>query len=94
VRATPNLSDFSSKQGAITLGNGAADSVSLDNSQGDTVTLGDGAFDSVDIAGFFPSSGNTTGNFGEETDTNFNAQHVNIVLAQAMFAKPAPCRAI
>jgi len=59
VRATPNLSDFSSKQDAITLGNDAADSVSLDNSQGDTVTLGDGAFDSVDIAGFFPSSGNT-----------------------------------
>ena len=81
------VNDFGSNE-TITVGNGSdrvtagADSI---------ITLGNGAgmvtaVSSLINGGHSHDTFVFTGSFGEETVTNFNPQHDNIVLAQAMFA--------
>ncbi len=72
----------------ITVGNGA-DTVTAGS--GSTITLGNGvdivtAVSSLINAGHGHDSFVFTGSFGDDTITNFNPAHDNIVLAQAVFA--------
>lgn len=72
----------------IKVGNGADTITAGANS---TVTLGNGS-DTVTAVSSLINGGNGhdtfvfTGSFGQDTITNFNPLHDNIVLAQAMFA--------
>jgi Ca2+-binding RTX toxin-like protein len=73
----------------ITLGNGNGDVVNASGSN-NTITLGNGS-DTVTAVSSLINGGHGhdtfvfTGSFGQDTITNFNPLHDNIVLAQAMF---------